>query len=221
MPSLIVSDLHLGNVHCRGDDFLAFLDTLDAGAELILNGDTIDRWQTELPENHRIALDRIRDESRRRRVVWVRGNHDETYAMPDSAAIEFRSSYNLGKQLFITHGHDFDNVMPYNKLFLWTFRLLHKLRIWLGAESVHVAHYAKRFPTLYQVLRHNVAMNAVEHAKENGYAAATCGHTHHPEDMEIDGIRYLNTGSWTEEPPHYIAVDENGIELRQFRNGTG
>jgi len=216
--AVIVSDLHLGSVHTMCDRFLEFLDALSVGSMLILNGDTIDRWQTDLKPNHEHALERLREESLRRTVIWIRGNHDETYVMDDPANLMFRTSYNFGKRLFVSHGHNFDNVMPYNRVFIWLFHTLHTFRVFLGAESVHVARYAKKFPALYRVLCASVINNAIEHAKENGYEAVVCGHTHLPEDILREGVRYLNTGSWTEEIPHFVEVDQNRIELRQFRD---
>lgn len=218
MKHLIISDVHLGNAHSDGTAFLHFLQSLPAETELILNGDTIDRWQTDLPDDHLQALDLLRDESRRRSVIWIRGNHDETYVMDDPGDIEFRSTYAIGKRLFIAHGHDFDNVMPYHRIFIRLFRVLHRLRVWLGAESVHVAHYAKKFPALYRVLQESVAQNAVEHAIENGYEAVTCGHTHLVDDREINGVRYINTGSWTERPFYCVDIDEKIIRMKSLSN---
>ncbi|MEE4606925.1 MAG: hypothetical protein V2J65_37000, partial [Desulfobacteraceae bacterium] len=58
-----------------------------------------------------------------------------------------------------------------------------------------------------------IALNAVSCAIENGFEAVTCGHTHYPEDMVVDGIRYINTGAWTELPAHYLYVTADGITL--------
>jgi len=139
--------------------------------------------------------------------------------MPDPGRIEFRQSFSIGDRLFVSHGFDFDNVMPYNRPFVLLFRALHHLRILLGAEAVHVAHYAKKWQLFYRVLCKSVAMNAVEYAKERGYKAVTCGHTHFTEDIVIDGIRYINTGSWTERSVHYLWIDETRIALVHWTDG--
>ena len=78
----------------------------------------------------------------------MRGNHDGKYELEDPAKIEFAKSYHIDKRLYIAHGHNFDKVMPSHKGFIIFFKMLHKIRTkLLGIESVHVAHYAKKYPT--------------------------------------------------------------------------
>lgn len=213
--SLLISDLHLGSRYFLADLFERFINSLPPNTELILNGDVVDRVDRELRSRHQAALDRLVAESQRRRVVWVKGNHDELYEPPSEGQFEIVTEYAIDKRLFIAHGNYFDNVMPHHRWFIQLFRSLHHLRILLGAEAVHVAYYAKRFPRLYQVLRRHVWLNAVEHARENGFAAVACGHTHQPENRMIDGIHYFNTGSWTEQPVYALAVFPDRISLNR------
>ena len=214
METRIVSDVHLGSRHCLIEEFHRFLSALPDDATLVLNGDTTDfHTAARMPPRHIEALERLREESLRRRVVWVRGNHDERYALPDPRRIEIVRDFAVGKRLYVSHGYDFDNIMPYHRVFIILFRFFHLIRIRLGAPSVHVAYYAKKFTFLYRILQNHVAMNAVEHAKENGFEAATCGHTHTIEDRVIGGIRYLNTGAWTERPLMCLSVSDGRIEL--------
>lgn len=216
MSMAVISDVHLGSPHCRAESFMRFVRSLPDGVTLVLNGDTVNTYDSRrYPQAHRDALSLIRAESLRRKVIWIRGNHDERYVMENPGTIEFTSCYSIEKQLFMAHGNDFDNVMPHNRAFIILFRLFHRLRIMLGAESIHVAVYAKRFPFLYRVLLRHVTLNAIEHAKENGYPVVACGHTHFAEDRLQDGIRYINTGAWTEKTLYYLSV-EGGLELKQF-----
>lgn len=216
----ITSDIHLGSPYCHAADFTAFVAGLPSGATLVLNGDVVDKWHAALEGAGLQALDLLRKRSRDLRVVWVRGNHDDRYTLPDPAGIEMRSSFAVGRRLYVAHGYDFDNVMPYNVFFLRLFRALHHLRILLGAEAVHVAHYAKKWAPLYNVLRRHVAMNAIEYARENGYQAVTCGHTHSVDDVVVDGIRYLNTGAWTEPPHTCLIVGDAELELVRLERGA-
>ena len=215
--TIVISDVHLGSPHSRCEEFIRFVQSLPDGVTLVLNGDTANTHDSRrYPLRHREALDILRAASRRMRVVWIRGNHDERYQMAESGQIEFAEHHSIGKELFMAHGHDFDNVMPHHRFFIHLFRLIHRLRILLGAESIHVAVYAKRFSFLYRVLLRHVTLNAIEYAHENGYRAVACGHTHHVEDRVQTGVRYLNTGAWTEKTLHYLCVEDGIIELRSI-----
>lgn len=195
--------------------FKRFIRELPTDAELVLNGDTIHVNDTRgYPPDHLAALDFLREESLRRKIVWIRGNHDDRYQMPNPRNILFVPYYNIGKRLFISHGYEFDSVMPRNRFFLLLFRAFHHVRIFLGAESIHVALYAKRFPFLYNILLRYVSSNALAYAKEAGYPAVVCGHTHFIQDFIRDGIRYMNTGAWTDNKVGCLIVTDDSMELQ-------
>jgi UDP-2,3-diacylglucosamine pyrophosphatase LpxH len=145
----------------------------------------------------------------------VRGNHDNGFVPDSLGKIQIVRHYALQKRLFITHGDFFDEVMPQSRLFIKTFKILHDLRIKLGARPVHVAQYAKKWRRFYAYLRKNVMLNAVHYARENGFKAVTCGHTHYAEEQFINGIKYLNTGAWTEQPTFYVRVTASEIMLEK------
>lgn len=215
----IVSDLHLGNRYFRPEVFLGFLDQLPAGAGLVLNGDIVDDPRERLPASHLAVLQRLADESRQRPLVWVYGNHDAGFAPADPGRIEFVQRWEVGGQLLVVHGDRLDSVMPRHRLFRALFKVFHRLRIRLGFPDVHVAQYAKRWGLLYRVLNLHVAHRAMDTAAREGFAAITCGHTHAPMDLVRQGQRYLNTGAWTEEPHHYLAVCDGRMDLRVYPNG--
>jgi len=165
MHTIVISDVHLGSKHCLCEQFLEFMRCIPAGSTLVLNGDTVNRRHKHLSGAHLEVLDLLKRESFSRRVIWLPGNHDRHYRFDDSGNIEFRTSYSIGKSLLVAHGHSFESVMSYNKAFITLFRAMHYLRVCLGAESAHVAFYAKRWPRLYRFLRQNVTMNAAKYAK--------------------------------------------------------
>jgi len=105
--------------------------------------------------------------------------------------------------------------MSRNQAFIKAFKLMHDLRVKLGARPIHVAQYAKKWGILYKVLRKNVMRNAVNCALENGYEGVTCGHTHYPEERIFNGIRYMNTGAWTEAPAFYLLVTAEEMMLKR------
>jgi len=215
MNGVIISDVHLGSRYCLCGPFVRFIRGLPPDVALILSGDIVDRVHTALPEEHARALDLLRSESECRRVIWIRGNHDERYEMEDSRQIEFVPSFRIGDRLFVSHGYEFDNIRPKSRWLVAVFQHLHELRMRLGCESVHVAFYAKKFAWLYAILRWHVATNAVAYATQQGFAAVATGHTHYAEDRLLNGVRLLNTGAWTETPIHALWVDECGMQLRE------
>ena len=219
MNAIIVSDLHLGSRFFLGRGFERFIRNISTECDLILNGDVLDNPYEKLNRPHQRILDLIKQTSYKQRVVWVRGNHDNGYIPREFGNIVFKRLYSLGHRLLIVHGDDFDKIMPKTLLFIKVFRLMHELRLRLGARPVHVAHYAKKWAILYNVLRNHVMVNAVNCAIENGYEAVTCGHTHYPEDRLINGIRYINTGAWTESPTYYLLVTDDALTLKKFETG--
>ncbi len=214
MNSIIVSDLHIGSRHFHYKDFERFIGNISENDELILNGDVIDNPYIKLEPQHQHILDLIEQLSFRQKVVWLLGNHDNGYVPKEFGKVHIKPLYPIKKRLLIAHGDYFDEIMPKNVTFIRAFRLMHNLRVKLGARPIHVAHYAKKWKVFYRVLRKNVMMNAVSCAMENGYEAVACGHTHYPEDKVVNGIRYLNTGAWTELPAYYIFVTDNAMILK-------
>jgi UDP-2,3-diacylglucosamine pyrophosphatase LpxH len=103
--------------------------------------------------------------------------------------------------------------------FMKAFKLLHKVRVRLGARPVHVAEYAKKWEFFYKILRKNVMTNAVKCALENGFESVTCGHTHYAEDIVFNGVRYINTGAWTEVPSSFLHMINKELLLKKFEVG--
>jgi UDP-2,3-diacylglucosamine pyrophosphatase LpxH len=217
MNAIIVSDLHIGSPYFQSGVFQRFMEEFPADHELILNGDIVDSPYVKMEKPDQRALDIIEDISRRQPVVWVRGNHDNGYMPQNFGKAIFKSSHRLGNRLLITHGDDFDDIMPRSRLFIRAFKLMHNLRVKMGARPVHVAEYAKKWKSFYRVLRKNIALNAVKCAAQNGFEAVTCGHTHYPEDLILDGIRYINTGAWTEFPAYYLQITAEDMKLNPAR----
>ena len=196
------------------------MDLVPAGARLVLNGDIIDDPRKPLPPAHRAVVDRLVDESRRRPLVWVHGNHDRSLQLEDPGAIEFASEWQVDTRLLVKHGDSLDEVMPRHSVFKDLFKLMHRLLVFCGLPDVHVAQYAKKWNFLYRVLNEHVAEKATKLAAERGLDAITCGHTHAAMDIERTSggraVRYLNTGAWTEEPHYFVKVDAAGVHLCSY-----
>lgn len=216
MNAIIVSDLHIGSKYFFHQAFEHFLEGVSKDCELVLNGDIIESPYVKLQPADQRILDRIKEISYQQRVVWVRGNHDNGHIPKGFGKLHIKPTHAIERRLFIAHGHYFDKVMPRSQAFMKAFTLMHDLRVKLGARPVHVAEYAKKWELFYKVLRKNVMINAVNCAKEDGFEAVTCGHTHYAEDRIINGIRYINTGAWTELPAFYLLATDSELVLKRI-----
>jgi UDP-2,3-diacylglucosamine pyrophosphatase LpxH len=216
MQTYIISDLHLGVKQSRIAVFVSFLDSLPSGARLVLNGDIISHYYTDqnLDPEHTAVMDRLRQESYEREIVWVRGNHERRLELQEPGNINFVESYAIGKRIYIAHGHRFDWLMPTTRALLIPTRFLYDAVARCFGSRMHVAEFAKRFSGIYSVLCRHVAGNAARYARRHGFEAVTCGHTHYAEDREVGGIRYLNTGCWTESSTAIVVVDADDIQWR-------
>ena len=200
---------------------MQFIENVPQDYEFILNGDIIDSPYAKLTPADRQILDRIGEMSLQQPVVWVRGNHDNGYVPENLGKITIKPHYVIEKKLFITHGDMFDEVMPQSRLFIKTFKMLHDIRIKLGARPVHVAEYAKNWRRFYAYLRKNVMLNAVHYARTKGFDAVTCGHTHFAEKQIVKGILYLNTGAWTEQPSFFVRATAEETTLEKVSDSRG
>jgi UDP-2,3-diacylglucosamine pyrophosphatase LpxH len=219
MNLCIIGDLHLGGRHCDTDGLLAFLDRLPDGCDLVLNGDVIDRYARSIDDGPvAVVLERLRVESRRRRVLWLRGNHDRRRPA-DTGAMVFDSRLILPRRLLIYHGHAYGSILFLARPFTALLRLAYKaVRQFRPAKesSPDVAEYAKRnWMLLYQVIRHDVRTTALRRARRAGCPAVVCGHSHFPEDSVVRGVRFMNPGAWTEKPVYAVWVNDGEIVYRE------
>jgi UDP-2,3-diacylglucosamine pyrophosphatase LpxH len=214
MLTLIVSDLHLGSPHCQHGRILTFLHQIPDGTRLILNGDTIDRNPDKLPPSHKLVLDTLSAASKRLEIIWLEGNHDliaKSAAPPGPLLADFA----IGHELYISHGHSFRLFRSYEAGLLPLIKFALRLAVVFGAPHMHPAAYAKRWPWLYRVLRERLRKNAIAYAHAHKFSTVTCGHIHFAEDCTEDGIRYINSGSWTEEDTYCIRILNDEISLIQ------
>ncbi len=221
MNAIVVSDLHIGSRYFLNEVFERFLTGIPQDCELILNGDVIDNVYMKLPPPHQKILDLLEQVSHRQKVVWVRGNHDNGYIPEGFGKVDFKNLHVIEQGVLFAHGDYFDGVMPRSQIFMKAFKLMHDLRVKLGAKPVHVAEYAKKWNSFYRFLRQNIMMNAVNYAGEKGYAAVVCGHTHYAEDKVVKGIRYVNLGAWTELPAFYLQINGDKMTLKEVEKPSG
>jgi hypothetical protein len=166
MNAIVISDLHLESIHSHSDLIDRFLGSLPAGYDLILNGDIIDSSYPNLPPQNLRTLELIRRQSYLRKVVWIRGNHDNCSAMRDRGEILFARSHTISNRLIITHGNELDKAKPLIHLLIRPFKSIQLMRIKAGLKPVNVARLAKRVEPFYSLYRWKLMRDAVRFAKK-------------------------------------------------------
>jgi UDP-2,3-diacylglucosamine pyrophosphatase LpxH len=224
---IVISDLHLGSAVCQArllEEFLIW--AFDHCRTLVINGDIFDDLNFKrLSKRHFACLKVIRRNSDRDdvRVVWVRGNHDgPAEIVSHIVGVEIHDEYvfdNGRIRLLILHGDQFDTIVtghPWlTNLASGAFSVIQKLMPHRAARWIR--RVAKKFQRNSQLIEHR----ASEYARGRGFRFVTCGHTHLSLTAEHDGVRYFNTGTWTEAPPcPYLVVDGGDVRLEFWPLGS-
>lgn len=220
--SIFLSDVHLGTRGCSAESLTDFLKNNDCD-NLYLIGDIVDGWRLRSgwywPQSHSNVVRKVLTKSKRgARVVYVTGNHDEFLRNFTSFALSFGNIEIVdeaehiapnGDKYWIVHGDDYDGITRYHKwvAFLgdWGYNLLILLNRWFNtlrrkfgfgywSLSRYVKYKVKKAVNFITEFESAIAKDA----KEKGYNAVFCGHIHHPEMRDIDGVLYCNTGDWVE-----------------------
>ena len=235
--SIFISDTHLGTRGCRGDFLADFLRRTSA-QHLFLVGDIIDGWRLRKSwywdENHDDVLRQILRHARSgTKVTYIPGNHDEMFRswLPvgvDISGIRLcRDAEHVtadGKRLLIMHGDEFDNVVRYAKFLAllgdWAYttalvanRWFNAARRRLGLPYWSLSAWLKRQvkEAVKAIDRFESALAA--EARRRGFDGVVCGHIHHAEMREVDGIMYMNDGDWVESCTALVEHHDGRMEL--------
>ena len=233
--TVFISDIHLGTPGCQADALLEFLkrDTCD---KLYLVGDIIDGWALRRrwywPQSHNDVIQKLLRKARKGcKVIYVPGNHDEfarQFVNHHFGGVEvLEEAVHItadGRKLWIIHGDYFDAVIRCAKwlaylgdhayeLALKLNRHLNNCRNRLGLPYWSLSAYLK--------MRVKKALNyvsdferAVAHeAQRRGYQGVVCGHIHHAEIRDIDGVTYCNDGDWVESLSALVEHEDGRFEL--------
>jgi UDP-2,3-diacylglucosamine pyrophosphatase LpxH len=218
---LVISDLHLGSEVCQArllEEFLPW--AAEHARTLVINGDIFDDLNFKRLRRHHFAcLKIIRRHSDREdfEVIWIRGNHDgPADIIGHIVGVDILDEYvydNGAVRLLILHGDQFDRVVTeYPWLTAAACGAFH------GIQKVfphRAARWIRRVSKKFQRNGPLVQRSAIEYARAQGCRYVTCGHTHLPVVAEEGGVRYLNTGTWTERPPcPFVAVRGAEVALR-------
>ena len=221
--SIFISDVHLGTKDCKADALNNFLKH-NTCETLYLVGDIIDAWKIKQnkwrwKQSHTNVVRRILGHAKRdTRVVYVLGNHDE-FLRPylqynlNFGMVEMHNQIEHigadGKHYLVIHGDLFDGItrlapwlnflgdrayefiLSVNNRVNW---ILHRMGVGYFSLSRFLKHKVKKAVDFIFEFEKTLAA----YCKKRGYDGVICGHIHHAEIKDIDGIKYMNDGDWVE-----------------------
>ena len=221
--SIFVSDVHLGTKDCKAEQLNNFLKHNSCDT-LYLVGDIIDAWKIQQnkwrwKQSHTNVVRRVLGHAKRgTRVVFIAGNHDE-FLRPmipygfNFGLIEIHNQIEHigadGKHYLVTHGDLFDGITrlaPWiaflgDKAYDFVLNLNNKfnwIRRRMGFGYFSLSKFLK-----YKVKKavdfvFKFEENLANYCKKRGFDGVICGHIHHAEIKEINGVAYMNDGDWVE-----------------------
>ena len=233
--SVWISDLHLGTPGCQAHALLDFLKQVESD-HLFLVGDIIDGWQLRRhwywPQAHNDVIQKLLRKTRKgTRVIFIPGNHDEfarRYLGHDFGGIEVAEEWIHetadGRKLWVTHGDLFDGVIQCaawlahvgDSLYELTLKLnrhLNSLRARLGLPYWSLSKYLKLKVKRAVSYVGDFEAALAREARKRGAQGVVCGHIHHAELREIDGIVYANDGDWVESLTALVEHGDGRLEI--------
>jgi UDP-2,3-diacylglucosamine pyrophosphatase LpxH len=233
--AIFISDLHIGTPGFQADALLDFLK-VHPSETLYLVGDIVDGWQLRRrwfwPQSHNDVLQKLLRRARKGcRVIYVPGNHDEFARLFVGHAFggvdvvhEAVHVTAKGQRLWVIHGDLFDGVVQYAKWLAylgdWLYELLLKFNRYLNHLR---ARLGLPYWSLSAYLKHKVkkAVNfindfedAVAHeARKRGFDGVVCGHIHHAEIRQVEGVLYCNDGDWVESRTALVEHMDGRLEI--------
>jgi len=230
-----ISDLHLGTPGCRAEALLDFLKTVDC-ERLYLVGDIIDGWQLRRswywPQAHNDVVQKLLRKARKGcRVIFIPGNHDEfarRYLEHSFGGIEVMEEALHetadGRRLWVTHGDLFDGVVQCarwlallgDSLYEFSLKLnrwLNSCRARLGLPYWSLSKYLKLKVKRAVSYVSDFEQALAREARKRGAQGVVCGHIHHAELREIDGVLYANDGDWVESLTALVEHADGRLEI--------
>ena len=120
-----------------------------------------------------------------------------------------------GDRYLVVHGDRFDVTMNLT----WVGDAADVVYRGVQRVSRPAAHFLKAASKHVCGVVGAVQRGALAHARERGFAGIITGHTHFHHDEHIDGLHYLNTGCWVDQPCSYVQVEGGVARLRHWLPG--
>lgn len=239
--SVFISDVHLGFPGCSAEYLADFLRSIRC-ERLYLVGDIIDFWYLKKrrywSQSHnnvvRCLLGKAKHDTE---VIFIPGNHDEVLRQYDGVQLGnvriVKEALHVspdGRRYLILHGDQFDMIVRHSKFLahlgshlydwlLWANRLLNWWREKNGKNYWSLAKFIKHKVKNAVSYIGNFEQAVVKEGERRGVDGLICGHIHHAEITNINGIMYLNCGDWVESCTALLEMHDGSIELINWAHG--
>ncbi len=218
--TLIISDLHLGTSVSRPEKVLELLKSYSF-RKLILLGDIFDSLDfRDIPKSSLELISYIGKIAKEKKIRWVIGNHDKGLSdvfgpLMDAKIYQVYEWEFEGKKYLAIHGHQFDRFLINNAFLSYAATWFYNLIQRLDNEKKTVSHYLKRKSKGWLRLSEKVARGAIRFSLKHSADYVFCGHTHKALEKKSGGIKYYNSGCWTDTPCNYITIDKDNIKIHE------
>lgn len=219
--TIIISDLHLGSRVSQPKKVLAMLQSYSF-RKLILLGDVFDSLDfRNIDKDCWELLNYIGKIAQDKKVRWVIGNHDQglynIFRNLLNAKIHIAYFWEYQNKKYIAiHGHQFDRFLVDNKLISKLATVIYNFIQRLDSEDKKFSHYLKNKSKGWLRSSEKVALSAIKYALENKANYIFCGHTHKASQETKNGIKYFNSGCWTDAPCTFITIDGEKIQIQNY-----
>ncbi len=218
--TIVISDVHLGSKWSCAKEATRFIKQ-NSCQTLILCGDIIDGWaimrgsSQKWKRRHTNFISAILDIATTTKVIYIRGNHDDF--LDRLIPLEFLNISvkedlvyeSFGKKYHVHHGDIFDKVTSHMawmsklgdigySMLLWYNRIHNRRRIRKGLPYESLARKIKNRVKTSVSSVSNYETQITDLARSKGCDGVICGHIHRPEIVDMNGIKYLNSGDWVE-----------------------
>lgn len=227
--------MHLGTKGCQAEFLIDFMRHHES-ERLYLVGDIIDCWSLTRSwywqQSHNDVVQKILRKARKgTEVIFVPGNHDEplrNYVGIHAGGVRIEREVVHeaadGKRYLVIHGDEFDSVVRYAK---WlavlgdrSYQFLMRLNRYLNIVRARMgkpywslsAHIKHRVKEAVQFMGDYESAVAGE-ARKRGLDGVICGHIHHAEIKDMNGITYMNDGDWVESCTALVEHFDGAFEI--------
>lgn len=223
-----ISDLHLGSASSEAGQIYKFLKYNDFDEIYLIGDiidiwriKKSGFLSRKKAQDHMNVVQRLLKLSKKgTKIYYIYGNHDEFIAnfLEDD---EGRDLGNIticekmvyesisGERHLLIHGQQFDLVIRCNPwiaklgdtgyhILIRLNKIYNYIRRKLGFKYWSLSKYIKVHVKKAIDFINRFETTATRYAKELDCSSVICGHIHHPEVKDIDGIKYVNCGCWTD-----------------------